>query len=558
MRIENMRVQGLCQPLGLGTKQPIFSYFLISDGKHWQSAFRILVASTKELLEQEIGDLWDSGVCRQKETFGIVYQGKELQSRQRVYWRVIVWDENENCIGYSDISFWEMGLLEQEDWQGKWIGQGDDYDGDKSHAPLLIKQFVIKNEKKIEKARLYISGLGLFQAELNGQKLSDTLFDPGECDATKTVYYVVYDVTPNLQEETNVLLVTLGNGQYTNFQVNPVMALPDGTLLKPHRYQKNDGAFIKPGISGDKKLIAQLEVTYDTGERELVCVSDESWKWTKGPIVFQNWYGGEDYDATLEWQDMQCCWESVKSMKPPAGRLTAREFYPIRIVKRISPRKIQKLPNGKWLVDMGRNGAGFPEIHIDTTKEMRGKWIKLYPAEMLKADGSGVNQASCTQSWNERFQCVIQDGYRIKGTGREVWHPIFCYQGFQYLEVEGWQGELKKENLSYCMVRTDNEKFGQFRTSNPVLNQISSMIEHSMESNMFFAFTDCPQIEKLGWIETSHLMFTSLADCYDIYAWMKKLYMILPILKWINGRPPLREMSRRDMYRLLFRSFNEL
>lgn len=533
--VEKMRVQGLCNPVGLGTKNPVFSYYLKGTANHgekqWQSAYRILAASDIKLLEQDIGDLWDSGICRQKESFGIEYSGKDLQSRQKVYWKVMVWDQDDKEMGWSDISFWEMGLLCREDWQGKWIGQGDDYKGDKSNAPVFRKKFHIKAKHCVKQARLYISGLGLFQADINDKKLSDNLFEPGECDATKTIYYVVYDVEKHLQDGDNILNVTLGNGQYTNFQVNPVMSLPDGTLTRPHRYQKNDGGFVKPGISGDKKLIAQLEIIYDNGERELAAVSDESWRWTAGPAVFQNWYGGEDYDATLEFCGTDSgvigkenrVWENARIMEPPSGVLTAREFNPIRIVERIRPKEIKKLSDGRWLVDMGRNGAGFPEISMDTTEKMRGKWIKMYPAELLNADGNGVNQASCTQSFNERFKCVIQDAYCIKGTGKEIWHPVFCYQGFQYVEIEGWQGEFRSDNITFCIVRTDNEKTGSFLTSNTTLNAINSMVEHSMESNMFGAFTDCPQIEKLGWIETSHLMFQSLADCYDIQSWMRKI-----------------------------------
>lgn len=531
MKINQMRVQGLNCPLGISTRQPLLSYCLkeTGHGDKCQSAFRLLAATTRELLDNNIGDLWDSGIWRQRETFGIVYGGKKLQSRQRVYWKVMVWDEKDNCMGWSETSFWEMGLLEKKDWLGRWIGQGDARKDNNSNAPLFTREFRIEDRNCIAGARLYISGLGIYQASLNGGRISDTLFEPGESDTTKTVYYRTYDVLDGLKEGENVLGVILGNGQYTNFQINPVMALPDGTLLQEHRYQKNDGGFVKPGISGNKKLIAQLEIMYNNGKRQIVLVSDLDWKWTDGPTVFQNWYGGEDYDAIKEisgW-DMpetdRTEWVSVQEMETPKGDLAAAEFPPVRIMERIIPKEIKKLSNGHWLVDMGRNGAGFPEIHIDTTEDMRGKWIKMYPAELLREDENGVNQASCTQSWNDRYQCVIQDAYRIRGTGEETWHPSFCYQGFQYLEIDGWQGELTKDAISFCIVRIANKKTGSFYSSSPLLNKISEMVENSIESNMFFAFTDCPQIEKLGWIETSHLMFRSLADCYDINAWMRKI-----------------------------------
>lgn len=115
MKAVQMKVQGLGCPLGISTRQPVLSYYLQGTGhggKH-QSAFRLLAASTKEFLDNDMGDLWDSGIRKQREPFGIVYDGKELQSRQRVYWKVMVWDEEENCMGWSETSFWEMGLLEK-------------------------------------------------------------------------------------------------------------------------------------------------------------------------------------------------------------------------------------------------------------------------------------------------------------------------------------------------------------------------------------------------------------------------------------------------------------
>lgn len=532
MYVKRMMVQGLPSPVGVDTEQPVFSYQLErSSGEEkggGQGACRLLVSSSEKLLAQDRGDLWDSGKMIRGETYGIQYKGRTLLSGQTAYWKVMVWDQNGDCAGWSEISSFETGLR-QGDWQAVWIGQGDDYKGDKSTAPLFAGEFFIRDRTAIRRARLYISGLGLYQASLNGRKLADTLFDPGECDATKTVWYVTYDVLDDLREGENVLGVVLGNGQYTNFEVNPVMSLPDGTLCPEHRYQKNDGAFVKPGISGDKKLIAQLELTDRDGRREIVLATDATWRWTDGPVVFQNWYGGEDYDATREVEAWDLPgmdrdeWKPARCMKAPAGLLTAREFPPIRVVEKFAAKSVIKLSGDTWLADMGRNGAGFPQLCLETTEEMRGTWIRLYPAELLKEDGNGVDQVSCTQSWNQRFHCEIRDSYRMKGTGKEVWHPSFCYQGFQYLEIKGWQGELKKENVCMCLVRTDNKMTGTLTTSNEILNQISNLVEHSMESNMFSAFTDCPQIEKLGWIETSHLMFRSLSDCYDINAWMRKI-----------------------------------
>lgn len=530
MKIKQMKVQNLNKPLGIGTKQPILAYMLSkNDTENYQSAYRIVVSTSEQKLIKNIGDLWDTGKRESSNNFGILYEGKELTSRQKVFWKVKVWDERNRESDWSDISYWEMGLLQNCDWKGQWIGQGEYYQGDKAAAPMFVHDFNADLEK-IENARLYISGLGLFKAYMNGIELADTLFDPGESDAGKTVYYVTYDITSIIQQGRNALGVILGNGQYTNFQVNPVMTNQEGEELPEHRYQKNDGKVFKPGICGDKKMIAQVEVTMQNGQNIILVLSDENWLWKESPIIFQNWYGGEDYDSTLEldgWNKPMKereGWLHASIMEPPKGKLIAREFLPIRIVERFYATSVTKLKNGNWLVDMGRNGAGFPELSLDaTTPNMQGIWIRMYPAEMLNANGSGVNQASCTQSWSERYHCSIIDSYRVKGCGKEYWHPLFAYQGFQYVEVEGFPGEPTIENFRYCIVRTSNEKKGSFHSSNKTLNLINKIVEHSIESNMFGAFTDCPQIEKLGWIETSHLMFRSMAGCYDISSWMRKI-----------------------------------
>lgn len=529
--IKQMTVQNLKNPVGIGTHNPVLGYVFEKEyERQSQSAMRILVASSKSLLEKEQADLWDTGKRVQKETFGICYEGKEIKSGQRVYWKVKVWDETEKELAWSDVAYWEMGLLELSDWKGQWIGQGDDFQGNKAAAPMFVKDFRIQNYEEIERARLYISGLGLFQASINGKTLADTYYDPGESSAGKTVYYVTYDVTEHIQEGANAIGVILGNGQYTGFQINPVMTLPDGTEVPEHRYQKNDGIVFEKGIQGNKKFIAQLEIAYEDGSKEIKVISDTNWKWLESPTVFQNWYGGEDYDSLQERQNWDSPngsrdgWKRAIVMQEPGGRLMAREFEPIRITESFYPQSVKQLSNGNWLVDMGKNGAGFVRLRLyNTTEQMRGTWIKMYPAEILKEDGSGVDQSSCTQSWNERYHCAIINSYRVKGMGEETWNPSFAYQGFQYVEVEGFPGIPEKENFECCIVRTANEKTGQFYCSDEILNRINAITERSMESNMFGAFTDCPQIEKLGWIETSHLMFRSLAGTYDIRSWMRKI-----------------------------------
>ena len=532
MKPMGMMTQNMRNPLGLECKTPRFSYLLPLEHKGLrQTAYQILAASERELLEEGKADLWDSGKVMEERNYGLPYGGRPLTSRQQVFWKVRVWDERDHVSSFSECACFEMGLLNKEDWKALWIGQGDDYDGDKSAAPAFTGSFTLKGKNTVKHGRLYISGLGLFLASINGKKVSDHLFEPGESEFNRRVYYVTYDITSLLQEGKNVLGVVLGNGQYVNFAVSPVMKFGDDTLCEKHRYQKDDTIFLKKGICGDKKLIAQVEITREDGSVELLAASDESWRMGESPITFQNWYGGEDYDGQKAlrmkgWDTPEKelpGWQRAKLMKPPLGELSAKEFLPIRVSESWTAKSVTKLLGGNYLVDMGKNSAGFVRLRLRNTQGQEGKKIELYPAEVLKPDGSGVDQASCTQSCDRLWQCSVKDCYTIAGTGTEEWHPSFCYHGFQYVEVAGFPGTPGVENFEGCAVRLMNEKYSDFETDNEILNRINQITDRSIESNMMCSFTDCPQIEKLGWLETTQLMFSSMAAGYDIRSWIPKI-----------------------------------
>ncbi len=530
MRITDLRVQALKAPLGINRERLVLGYRLQSEKNgDFQSARRIQAASSEKLLLDGTADLWDSQKVEDAQCFGIVYKGQKLSSRQNVYWRVKVWDSDGAESDWSEPAMFEIGLG-ASDWKGIWIGQGEEVREEQSSAPVFAGKFQVEDLQMIRRARAYISGLGLYRASLNGHPLSDCFFEPGESDATKSVYYGTYDILEDLKQGENVLAVTLGNGQYTGYTIDPVMLLPDGSRAPAGRYQKNDSMFVKPGICGKKKLLAQVELTMLDGRVQIACATDERWYFRDSPTVFQNWYGGEDYDALMEADiqlpllQNQSGWKQAKQMKAPAGALVCRECPPIRVKESTPAKQIIRLGEGHFLADMGKNGAGIPELRLsDTSERERGNWVYLFPAESLKENGDGVDQRSCTQSWSEEYDCVIRDSYRIKGTGEERWHPSFCYHGFRYVEVTGFPGEMKPEHLICHRLYADNERPGIFHSSNEIVNRICEITDRSIESNMYWSFTDCPQIEKLGWAETSHLMFQSVASVFDIRAWMKKI-----------------------------------
>lgn len=571
MQIYNMRVQHLERPIGLHTVKPHLSWRLrSSEVNEKQTAYHIVVASTEENLDKGYYDLWDSGKVISSVSVGIQYDGKELESCNAAYWKVRVWNKQNEESDWSGISSWEMGLLRNSDWQASWITRGresvidklmnlaskqfveanvlnDNYD---AYAPILSKEFRVQSNKEIAKARLYISGLGLYEAHINGNVLGDgTYFNPGESDVRDTIYYVTYDIMDCLntgETNENVVSFILGNGQYANYKIHKQFG----------RYYKTDDARSEEeaaGMFGDVKGIAQVVIIYRDGSRDIIG-TDDTWSFIESPIAENGWYGGEDYNAMLEikgWDDISPAidrseWGKAVIVKEnlPTGKLIGREFQPISISKHdtIPPNQITVTERKKeegyqtYLIDMGRNGAGFPEITLDT--DVAGQMIRMYPAEVHDFTGVGghINQASCTQSDSNNGN-LIYDTYITNDSGRQTYHPRFCYHGYRYLEVVVPETlTLSADNFKGYILRTENEKTGYFVCSDDTLNTINTLTERSIESNMYNTFTDCPQIEKLGWLETPGLMFYSMSQTYDISTWIPKIIQDMVDAQYDNGR----------------------
>ena len=649
-------------PIGLDQVPPELSWTLRSDGMNQkQTAYRVLAASSAESLEAGTGDVWDSGRVESETPFGVSFGGT-LTSRQKVFWKVMVWDAAGSASAWSETATFEMGLLEESDWEASWIGRGSDsniitssfapvtaryvrmkvvrvgpnplaegwnrlqfmeweiysggskenlargkkvtatdevstdgawaarnltngaytngwhgystnpfspdgrdiadrpvyvtmdlgerttfdtfrlygrtdapsnqgdvcpnypeiYDIEVSDdgrdwathttvtvadpprivtaLPLFAKDFTV-DKSEVASARLYVSGLGLYEARLNGQNVADTLFDPGETDFDESVQYVTYDVTDKLIDGGNAVGIMLGNGVYNIGNT-------------PGRYQK-----VGLDRAAEIKTIAQLEVTMRDGSVQRV-VTDGSWDQTQGPVTFSSWHGGEDYDARAEipgWDAAgtdRSAWGKAGEVNPPAGALRARNTTPIRVTGEVTPVSVKQLANGHYLVDMGVNFAGIYTLRLPGMRAAdAGKTVKIWPSETLKADGT-VDQTSTG--------APIFDTYTIGGGGDESFHIRFCYHGFRYLEIENMPFALKPAHITGQIVRTDNERIGRLSTSSDLINGVERIVDRAIESNMYSTLTDCPAREKLGWLEVSQLMYESMAYSYDIRSWMSK------------------------------------
>ena len=468
-----LRCEYQINPLGIDAMNLRLSWILKSDKRNQkQTAYQVLVANSEENLKNSNGDLWDSGQVPSEQSIHIEYNGKPLNSRTKCYWKVRTWDKDGIISNWSESSFWEMGLLNQEDWKAKWIGY------DCPSAPMLRKEFTI--DKPIKDARAYICGLGYYELSVNGSRIGENVLDPGQTDYEQRAFYVVYNITKNIKQGANAVGVILGDGWYNQ------------TVVNTARFGWGNVVYGKP------RLIIQIYITFNDGTETLI-VSDEDWKGSSGPIISNNVYAGEVYDAQLEqpgWDKPNfndSSWGKVQILDEPGGKLVSQELPPIKRMATLKPVKLTNPKPGVYVYDMGQNYAGWVKLKV---KAKKGTTIQLRFAESLFEDGM-INPAS---TGVYATNVVQTERYTCEGTGIEIWEPHFTYHGLQYVEMTGFPGKPSLENLEGIVVYTSVGKTGEFECSDKMLNRIHKTALWTAISNIHSIVTDCPHREKCGWL----------------------------------------------------------
>jgi alpha-L-rhamnosidase len=388
-------------------------------------------------------------------------------------------------------------------------------------APLPIFRDKFIASKKISRATLYISGLGQFEAHINGQNVTDTVLNPAWSDYRKRVFYCSYDVTALLRPGNNAIGVMLGNGMYN-------------VPITPGRYQKFHGSF------GNPKLALRLEIKYSDGTSQSV-VSDGSWKTSPGPITFTSIYGGEDYDARLQqsgWDRPTFKadrWSRVAIVRGPGGTLGPETIPPVRAFDRYAPIKITHPKPGLTVYDLGENFAGWPEI---TAHGPRGSRVKLLAGELLDSRGFVTQKSARGYPGPEN-----SFSYTLSGDGSESWHPRFSYYGFRYVQVQAFPESPGTplsvvDHLDGRFLHDAVQVDGSFHSSDEQLNRIHTLITRAMLSNMVSVLTDCPHREKLGWLEQSHLAAASLMYNYNLDSLYAKIANDMQDAQLANGLVP--------------------
>ena len=396
-------------------------------------------------------------------------------------------------------------------WNADWIAAPQ---SETRSLPIFRREFQVP-ERPV-KATLRISGLGHFEAHINGHTVTEDVLTPAWTAYRKRVFYDTYDVTRLLRAGPNAIGVLLGNGMYNVEQT-------------AGRYTKFSGTF------GQPKLILQLEISFADGTQQMI-VSGKGWKTAPGPIVFTSIYGGEDYDARLEqasWDKPglhDSAWSAVSIVDGPGGRLVPEAVQPVRVFQAHPAAKVTRPAPGITVYDLGQNFAGWPAIAVTGA---RGAHVKLIPGELLDPFGR-VTQCSAYAFPDSENSF----NYTLKGSGIERWTPRFSYYGFRYVELRVTDGSATVVHLQGRSIHDAVAQAGHFTSSDPQFNRIHQLIDRAMLSNMVSVLTDCPHREKLGWLEQTHLAGASLMYNYDLAALYNKISDDIADSQLDNGLVP--------------------
>ena len=511
LKFDKMLVDYSIEPNNIDNQHPRFSWIISSKERNQgQTAYRILVATTEKLLTQNKTDCWDSGKTISDETIQHEYQPDNLKSNTSYFWKVIIWEKSGQQYE-SPVSKFETAFLNIADWKADWIGkdsgsevvpllgfykdtreQKSDKDSIRHDGRSLLLRNEFQLKGKVRSAKIFVSGLGLYELYINGNRVGDHLLSPAKTPYHKYVLYDNYDITQLLENKINTIGIHLGNGWYNPYK----------KWWNEYRMQ----------WFGHKKGIAQLEVTYLDGNTQTI-TTNKDWKYSDGPVTYSCIYDGENYDANLEqagWNRNgfdDSNWKPVKVYNNVNAKLSSNKMPPIRAMETFNPLVIkQSIKMRATVFDMGQNFAGWVQV---TAKGDKNTLVRVRFAEDILPD----NTIDITSNEN----AIATFEYKMKGSEIETFEPHFTYFGFRYVEIFSGNNPLEIIKISGRAIYSSNNQTGSFESSYQLINKIHKATIWSQKSNMIGYPMDCPQRdERLGWMGDAQVTVDEAMSNFDM------------------------------------------
>lgn len=456
-------------PIGIDEKKPRFSWKLKSDETDiFQTAYQISVEN-----------VWDSGKVSSIQSVFVEYEGPSLSPCTNYNWKVRIWDNKGNVSDWYN-TFFETGLMDNP-WQAKWI------------APKIPTETLPVFEKEIhldsvvEKIRIYTTAYGLYDITVNGIRVSDYYFAPGQTSYTKRLQYQTYDATNLFQIGNNKISITLAKGWCKG----------------RYPFQNNSDFFGCP----ENSILAQIILTDQNNT--ITIGTDNSWTCTTSPILFSELYDGEMYDAREE----TTIKENIDVIELPLNKnnLIAQQCEGVVIMETVTPIALFKTPKGETVIDFGQNMVGWAEF---TVSGQAGQVVTLSHAEVLDKDGN---------FYTGNLRTAKQQVHYILKDGKQTYHPKFSFQGFRYVRVDKFPGEVSLEQFRGLVIHTKMDRTGWFECSDKDINQLYSNILWSQKGNFVDIPTDCPQRdERVGWTGDAQVFCRTAATNMDVSGFFNK------------------------------------
>jgi alpha-L-rhamnosidase len=472
LTVSHLQTENLINPLCIDSKTPRFSWQLQSSGRNeLQTAYEIGVSGQPDGKDP----VWTSGKISSSASIQVDYGGPHLLSGKRYYWQVRVWDNKERVSPWSERAWWQMGLLRPEDWKATWIQPGDT---SRDHGnPLLRTHFTVSHS--IESAVVYITAHGLYEAQLNGQRIGDAYLTPGWTSYSKRLQYQAYDVTGLLRKGANAIGALLGNGWYR------------GTI----GFSNNVNIYGK-----DNSLLLQLIVRYKNGSSDTIATG-AGWRSATGEVRSAEIYNGERIDHRLartgwslpDYNDAQ--WTPVQTEDFPLKNLIATANEPITKHENFPALRLITTPKGEQVIDFGQNLVGWVIVRL---KGHPADSLRLSHAEVLDKEGNFYTDNLRKAKAEDVY--ILGNGQNNTDAAAEVFEPHFTFHGFRYVRIEGWKGPIDIGSFTAVALYSDMPKTGSFTCSDPLVNQLQHNIQWGQQGNFLDIPTDCPQRdERLGW-----------------------------------------------------------
>ena len=516
--VRDLRCERQADPLGVDESHPRLSWKIDAGDPRTrgviQTAYQVLVASTPQLLARDTGDLWDSGKVLGDESLNTRYDGLPLRSNKSYFWKVRAWTGDGQPTGWSSPASCGMGILEPSDWAGQWIKADlelydyqkalkklPDHDReaegpmwartnairkmtaaiDAAPAVWLRKEFATQ-VKQLVSARMFISGMGMYELYLNGRKVNDHHLNNAPYDCDKAVPYQVHDVTRFVRQGGNAVGVLLGNGYF-----NPVV---------PSALREYAADFIDT-----PRLRCELVLEYADGSEDRV-PSDTTWSFTTdGPIRFNSLRAGESYDARMDLGDWSChgyragSWKNALVAEAPAGVPVYQSLPPVRVVEEIPAVAVTQHGPG-YRFDIGVEATGWARL------KLHGK-----AGQKITIQYPGVG----THTLGRYQECQ----YVCKGDGDETYEPRFAFAGYRYVDVSGLDYQPAPADMVGCEVVSDLQASGRFSCSSPELMRIQDVVRRTIR-NYYIQMPMDPVREKVCWTQDVQSNFEPTGYNFDV------------------------------------------